>query len=112
MVVGVVSGAYPTNPFAAIIQYLRRDKRRDDWQAASKRPNLRLIVTLEKSVGQEKVECRPQCLTTSFMLNPGLILQATSPHLTIVLPVTSRIDPFLSFCGFSPLPPINGELRL
>jgi len=32
----------------------------------------------EKASGQKNVECRPQCLTTSFMLTPGLILAATN----------------------------------
>jgi hypothetical protein len=32
----------------------------------------------EKASGQKNVECRPQGLTASFMLNPGLILTATN----------------------------------
>jgi hypothetical protein len=52
-VIGVVSCALPQLPLTAV-QYLRKCQGRDDWQAASKRPNIRRIATRGESLEAEE----------------------------------------------------------
>jgi hypothetical protein len=64
--------------FTATVQYLRKCQGGTiGKQLQSDRISAELPLG-EKASGQKNVECRPQGLTTSVMLNPGLILAAAN----------------------------------